>query len=76
MRGLCNVGNYCLKQIHIGALADKADLIFPTEICAPEKIIDLKRGKLAEETANSVEDDKDSKLPQNATVIEEDKKNL
>lgn len=33
------------------------------------------RGKLAEETAKSVEDDKDSKLPQNATVIEEDKQN-
>lgn len=75
MRGLCNVGNYCLKQIHIGASADKGDLIFPTEICAPEKIIDLVRRKLAEETAKSVEDDKDSKLPQNATVIEEDKQN-
>lgn len=74
MRGLCNVGNYCLKQIHIGASADKGDVIFPTEICAPEKIIDLVRGKLAEETTHSVEDDKDSKLPHNATVIEEDKK--
>lgn len=29
---------------------------------------------MAEETTNSVEDDKDSKLPHNATVIEEDKK--
>lgn len=72
MRGLCNVGNYCLKQIHIGASADKGDLIFPTEICAPEKIIDLVRGKLAEETAKSVEDDKDSKLPQNAMDSEKD----
>lgn len=32
------------------------------------------RGKLAEETTNSVENDKDSKVPHNATVIEEDKK--
>lgn len=62
MRGLCNVGNYCLKQILIGASADKGDVIFPTEMCAPEKIIDLVRGKLAEETTHSVEDDKDSKL--------------
>lgn len=73
-RGLCNVGNYCLKQIHKGASADKGDLIFPTDICAPKKIIDLVRGKLAEETTNSVENDKDSKVPHNATVIEEDKK--
>lgn len=73
MRGLIGVGNYRLKNMHSGAAVDKCDLASPNDVFAPEKIVDLVKGKMVENEQNGKDKDLAEDLPINVTVIDEKK---
>lgn len=48
MRGFIGVGNYRLKNMYLGVVVDKCDLVFLNDVCVLEKIVDLVKGKMVE----------------------------
>lgn len=46
MRGFSGVGNYRLKNMYLGVVVDKCDLVFLNDVCVLEKIVDLVKGKM------------------------------
>ena len=60
-----------MKQRHIAALVDRNTVIFPTNVCHPDEIIELVKGEMATgvqtENDNQIEDE----IPTNATSIED-----
>lgn len=64
----------CTKQWEdLGAAVDKCDLAFPNDVCAPEKIVDLVKGKMVKNEQNGEDKDHAEDLPINVTVIDEKK---
>jgi hypothetical protein len=61
-----------MKQRHIAALVDRNTIIFPTNVCHPDEIIELVKGEMATavqtDNDNQIEDDS---IPTNATSIED-----
>jgi hypothetical protein len=61
-----------MKQRYIAALVDRNTIIFPTNVCHPDEIIELVKGEMATavqtDNDNQIEDDS---IPTNATSIED-----
>ena len=61
-----------MKQRHRSALVDRNTVIFPTNVCHPDEIIELVKGEMATavqtDNDNQIEDDS---IPTNATSIED-----
>ena len=61
-----------MKQRHRSALVDRNTVIFPTNVCHPDEIIELVKGEMATavqtDNDNQIEDDS---IPINATSIED-----
>lgn len=61
-----------MKQRHRAALVDRNTVIFPTNVCHPDEIIELVKGEMATavqtDNDNQIEDDS---IPTNATSIED-----
>ena len=59
-----------MKHRHRAALVDRNTVIFPTNVCHPDEIIELVKGEMATgvqtENDNQIEDE----IPTNATSIE------
>ena len=60
-----------MKQRHRAALVDRNTVIFPTNVCHPDEIIELVKGEMTTgvqtDNDNQIEDD----IPTNATSIED-----
>jgi hypothetical protein len=47
LRGFCGLGNLTLKHRHRSAQMDRNHVVFPTNICHPDEIVELVKGELA-----------------------------
>ena len=46
IRGRLNKGTFILKSLHVNAVLDAEDTKMPTDVCEPDKIIELVKGNL------------------------------
>ena len=47
LHGFCGLGNLTLKHRHRSAQMDRNHVVFPTNICHPDEIVELVKGELA-----------------------------
>jgi hypothetical protein len=53
-----------MKQRHIAALVDRNTVIFPTNVCHPDEIIELVKGEMA----TGVQTDNDNQIEDEAAI--------
>jgi hypothetical protein len=46
LRGFCGLGNLTLKNRHRSAQMDRNHVVFPTNICHPDEIVELVKGAI------------------------------
>ena len=70
LRGFCGLGNLTLKHRHRSAQMDRNHVVFPTNSCHPDEIVELVKGELATAIQTDMNTDNTDEATTDATSVD------